>query len=139
MLEFEAVLMITMFIKLSLCVCNFNVTPNGTMPQARSTFDSVLKPMISNRKLRSANTEVWNGFNLIQMIDDSLIFRNTQPGKFFNTYSENFYKIHGKVFVVELRFWIVYCHATLVLSNKWLLQMRTAFCTLNCKIHVLIF
>ena len=117
MLEFEVALMITMFIKLALCVCNFNVISNGATVQAHSPFDSVLKPMISDWKIRSANTEVQNDFNLIQMIDD---------GVFFNTCSGNFYKTHGKVSVVELRFWIVYCHAKFVLSNKWLLQVRCA-------------
>ena len=73
MLEFEPVLMITMFIKLALYVCNFNVIFNGTMVQARYTFYSVLKPMIFDRKIRSANTEVQNSFYLIQMTDDFYI------------------------------------------------------------------
>ena len=105
MFEVEVVFMVTLFIKVALCACNFNVISNGTMVQAPSTFDSALKPMIPDRKIRSANTEV--RFNLIQIF----IFRNTQPGAFFNTRSKNFYKIHCKASAVELRFWIVYCHA----------------------------
>ena len=36
------------------------------------------------------------------------IFRNIESGVFFNTCSENFYKIHCKISVIELRFWIVW-------------------------------
>ena len=50
------------------------------------------------------------------------VLRNSQPGVFFKTSSENFYKTHCKVSVAELRFWIVYYHAKVVLSNKWLLK-----------------
>ena len=48
------------------------------------------------------------------------MLRNSQPGVFFKT-SENFYKIHFRISVAELRFWIVYYHAKVVLSNKRLL------------------
>ena len=47
------------------------------MVQAPPTFDSVPKPMIPDWKIRSANTEVWNGFNLIQMADDFYIQKHS--------------------------------------------------------------
>ena len=42
------------------------------------------------------------------------------------TCSEKFYKAHCKPYVVELRFWIVYSQAKFALSNKLLLQVRSA-------------
>ena len=63
MVEVEFVLMITMLIKLALCVCNFNVISNETMIQAQSGFDSALKSMISDWKTRYANTEIRKSFN----------------------------------------------------------------------------
>ena len=48
MFEVEVVLMITMFIKLALCACNFNAIFNGTMVQAQSPFDGVIKSIISD-------------------------------------------------------------------------------------------
>ena len=77
MFEVEVVLIITIFIKLAQCVCNFNAISNGTMAQVQSPFDSVLNTMISDRKIRTDNTEVQNGFNLIQMIYDFYIRKHS--------------------------------------------------------------
>ena len=77
MFEVEVVLIITIFIKLAQCVCNFNVISNGAMAQAQSPFDSVLNPMISDRKIRTDNAAVQNCFNLIQMIDDFYIRKHS--------------------------------------------------------------
>ena len=77
MFEAEVILMVTMFMKVVLYACNFNVISNGTMVQTPSTFDSVLKPMISDSKIRSANTEVRNCFNIIQMVVDFYIQKHS--------------------------------------------------------------
>ena len=48
MFEVDAVLIVTMFVKLAVCACNFNDISNGRMIQAQFMFESVLKPMISD-------------------------------------------------------------------------------------------
>ena len=110
MFEVEVVLMITIFIKLALCACHFNVIPYGTIVQAQSPFDSVLKALTSDWKIRSFNTELRNGFNLIPMTDDFYIQKHSTRCVLQYMFWE-FSKIHCKVSAAELRFWIVYYHA----------------------------
>ena len=91
------------------------------MVQTQSKFDSMLKPMISDWKIRSANTEVQNGFNLIQMTDDFYTEKHSTRCVLQNIFWRKKSKKHQKCFI-KLRFWIVYYHAKVVLSNKWLLK-----------------
>ena len=134
-------LMVTMFVKLALCPCNFNVTSNIIMVQVPSIFDTVLKPIDIRLKLKIILT-------LSKWLMISL-FRNTQPDVFFNKCSENFHQVYCKASAVELRFWIVYYHATFLLRNKWFFRIlskqiywRThidillSCCSLDCKILI---
>ena len=89
-------LMVTMFFKLALCACNYNVISNEALLQAPSAFGIVLKPMINDFYIQK---------------------HSTQPDVFFNTCSEHFCKTHSKASAIKLRFCIVSYHVKFVLSS----------------------
>ena len=86
-------------------------------------FDNVVTPMICDWKITSTNTEVWNGFNLIQVVNDFYIQKRAIRCVLQYLCSENSHKIHHKASTVELKFWIPYSHAKFVFSNRWFFRI----------------